>query len=136
MQDILVFFHKGFCTVYFGVEKKNAVTLPHSTQRSVFFSQAFPILVIACVDLTLVIVDAPKFASTFTWSAAATFISPTVAFTGLNSGNLLGKFVLWHLGYGGCEVIIRLRIFNAVKVSPDFKICYCVLELRLLDPPE
>ena len=26
-------FHKGFCTVYFGSEKKNAVTLPHSAQR-------------------------------------------------------------------------------------------------------
>ena len=26
-------FHKGFCTVYFGEEKKNAVTLPHSEQR-------------------------------------------------------------------------------------------------------
>ena len=26
-------FHKGFCTVYFGSENKNAVTLPHSAQR-------------------------------------------------------------------------------------------------------
>ena len=26
-------FHKGFCTVYFGSEKKTAVTLPHSAQR-------------------------------------------------------------------------------------------------------
>ena len=26
-------FHKGFCTVYFGAEKKNAVTLPHIAQR-------------------------------------------------------------------------------------------------------
>ena len=26
-------FHKGFCTVYFEAEKKNAVTLPHSAQR-------------------------------------------------------------------------------------------------------
>ena len=26
-------FRKGFCTVYFGAEKKNAVTLPHSAQR-------------------------------------------------------------------------------------------------------
>ena len=25
-------FHKGFGTVYFGAEKKNAVTLPHSAQ--------------------------------------------------------------------------------------------------------
>ena len=26
-------FHKGFCTVYFGAEKDNAVTLPHIAQR-------------------------------------------------------------------------------------------------------
>ena len=26
-------FHKGFCTVYFEAEKKNAVTLPHIAQR-------------------------------------------------------------------------------------------------------
>ena len=26
-------FNKGFCTVYFGEENKNAVTLPHSEQR-------------------------------------------------------------------------------------------------------
>ena len=26
-------FHKGFCTVYFGADKRNAVTLPHSAQR-------------------------------------------------------------------------------------------------------
>ena len=26
-------FHKGFCTVYFGEEKNNEVTLPHSAQR-------------------------------------------------------------------------------------------------------
>ena len=26
-------FHKGFCTVYFGAEEKNVVTLPHSAQR-------------------------------------------------------------------------------------------------------
>ena len=26
-------FHKGFCKVYFGAEKKNAVILPHSAQR-------------------------------------------------------------------------------------------------------
>ena len=25
-------FHKGLCTVYFGAEKKNEVTLPHSAQ--------------------------------------------------------------------------------------------------------
>ena len=31
-------FHKGFCTVYFGDEEKNAVTLPHNAQRKhVFF---------------------------------------------------------------------------------------------------
>ena len=26
-------FHKGFCTVYFEAEEKNAVTLAHSAQR-------------------------------------------------------------------------------------------------------
>ena len=26
-------FHEGFCTVYFRLEKKNAVTLPHSAKR-------------------------------------------------------------------------------------------------------
>ena len=26
-------FYKGFCTVYFGADKRNAVTLPHSAQR-------------------------------------------------------------------------------------------------------
>ena len=26
-------FHKGFCTVHFGAEEDNAVTLPHSTVR-------------------------------------------------------------------------------------------------------
>ena len=26
-------FHKGFCTVYFGAKDKNAVTLPHISQR-------------------------------------------------------------------------------------------------------
>ena len=31
-------FHKGFCTVYFGSEKKNAVTLPHSAQRKHAFA--------------------------------------------------------------------------------------------------
>ena len=27
-------FHKGFCTVYFGAKENNAVTLPHSAQRT------------------------------------------------------------------------------------------------------
>ena len=30
-------FQKGFCTVYFGSQKKNAVTLPHSAQRKHVF---------------------------------------------------------------------------------------------------
>ena len=30
-------FHKGFCMVYFGAEKKNAVTLPYSAQRKHVF---------------------------------------------------------------------------------------------------
>ena len=33
MQDIFFFFTKGFCTVYFRAEKKNALTLPHIAQR-------------------------------------------------------------------------------------------------------
>ena len=31
-------FHKGFCTVYFGSDKRNAVTLPHSAQRKHAFT--------------------------------------------------------------------------------------------------
>ena len=31
-------FHKGFCKVYFGAEKKNVVTLPHSAQRKHAFA--------------------------------------------------------------------------------------------------
>ena len=31
-------FHKGFCTVYIGAEKKNAATLPHITQRKHAFA--------------------------------------------------------------------------------------------------
>ena len=31
-------FHKGFCTVYFGADKRNAVTLPHSAQRKYAFT--------------------------------------------------------------------------------------------------
>ena len=31
-------FHKGFCTVYFGADKRNAVTLTHSAQRKHSFT--------------------------------------------------------------------------------------------------
>ena len=31
-------FHQGFCTVYFGAGKKNALTLPHSAQRKHAFT--------------------------------------------------------------------------------------------------
>ena len=31
-------FHKGFCMFYFGNNRENAVTLPHSTQRKHAFS--------------------------------------------------------------------------------------------------
>ena len=31
-------FHKGFFTVYFGAEKKNAITLTHSAQRKHSFA--------------------------------------------------------------------------------------------------
>ena len=34
-------FHKGVCTVYFGGEKKNAVTLTHSAQRKLAFIGKF-----------------------------------------------------------------------------------------------
>ena len=30
--------HKGFCTMYFGADKRNAVTLPHSAQRKHAFT--------------------------------------------------------------------------------------------------
>ena len=32
-------FHKGFCTVYFGADKRNAVTLTHSAQRKHAFTE-------------------------------------------------------------------------------------------------
>ena len=31
-------FHKGFCTVYFGADQRNAVTLPHSSQSKYDFT--------------------------------------------------------------------------------------------------
>ena len=31
-------FHKGFCTVYLGEDKRNAVILPHSAQRKHAFT--------------------------------------------------------------------------------------------------
>ena len=31
-------FHKGFCMVYFGADKRNAVTLPHSAHRKHAFT--------------------------------------------------------------------------------------------------
>ena len=31
-------FQKGFCTVYFGADKRNAVTLPHIAQRKHAFT--------------------------------------------------------------------------------------------------
>ena len=31
-------FYKGFCTVYFGTDKRNAVTLPHIAQRKHAFT--------------------------------------------------------------------------------------------------
>ena len=73
----------------------------------VFFDQAFQILVIACTELTLEVVDVVAVASTFTQADADT-PSPNVASTGMNTGNLLGQLVLWHLGNSGCELIIRL----------------------------
>ena len=87
------------------------------------------------MELPLGILDDAAVAANFTRASATTTISPTVAFTGLNAGKLSEKLVPWHLGYGGCEVIRRLRICNAVKVSPEFKSLDYVLELRVLDLP-
>ena len=84
-------------------------------------------MVIEYVDLPLGIVDTADVAATFMRAAAATFISPTVASTGLNSRNLSGKLVLWHIGFRVCESISRLQICNDVKVSSDFKSLDCVL---------
>ena len=64
-------------------------------------------MVIACMELTLEVVDAVAVAATFTQAAADT-LSPNVASTGMNTGNLLVQLVLWHLGNSGCELIIRL----------------------------
>ena len=86
---------------------------------SVFFAQDFPIMVIACLELPLGIVDDADVAATFTWASAATFITPIVASTRLNYENLSGKLLLWYIGYRGCEMVSHLRIYNAVKVSPD-----------------
>ena len=91
-------------------------------------------MVIEYVDLPLGIVDTAAVAATVMRAAATTFIYPIVAFTGLNSRNLSGKLVLWNVGYGGCEVINRLQIYNAIKVIPNFKRIDCVLELRVLVP--
>ena len=33
-----MYFHKGFCTVYFGAKEDNAVTLSHSAQRKHSFT--------------------------------------------------------------------------------------------------
>ena len=93
-------------------------------------------MVIAYVDLPLGIVDTADVAATFMRAAAATFISPTVASTGLNSRKLSEKLLLGHIGYGGYEVISCLRIFNTIKVIPNFKSLDCVLDSRVLEPPE
>ena len=60
----------------------------------VFLSQYLLILEIPHVNLLLGIVDYANVESTFTRVATAIFITPIVDFTGLNSGNLLGKLVL------------------------------------------
>ena len=91
------------------------------------------------MDLPLGILDYVAFAATFTQAAATTVdptVAPTVSSIELNTGNLLVKLVLWHIGNSGCEVISRLRIYNAVKVSPEFNILECVGEFRVLDTPE
>ena len=102
---------------------------------AVLFDQNFSILVIDCMELPLIVIDSAAVADTFTRAAADT-AAPTIASNGLNAGNISEKIIIWHLGYIGCEVISRLRICNAVKVRPNFKSLDCVLELRVLDPPE
>ena len=73
----------------------------------IFFAWDSSILEIDCVELPLVIVDSAAVATTFTRAVAAT-ADPTVASTGLNARNLLGKLVLWYLEYNGCEAVSRL----------------------------
>ena len=74
---------------------------------AILFNQFSPTMVIACVDLHLLIVDAATVATTFMLDASAT-VAPTVDSTGLNDGNFSKKLVLWYLGCSGCEVFIRL----------------------------
>ena len=74
---------------------------------AIFFAQAFPILVIACVGLYRRVVDAAAVETTFTSATAAT-VTPTVASTVPNVENLLGQLILWNLGYIGCEVFSYL----------------------------
>ena len=75
---------------------------------AIFFPRAFPTLVIACVDLNLCVVCSAAVLATFTRATTTTTAAPNVASTGMNTGNFLGKLVLWNLGYSGCEVIICL----------------------------
>ena len=93
---------------------------------AIFFSQAFPILVRACVDLPLGMVDSATVATTFTWAAAST-VSPTVVSNSLNTRKNLVPLIIWRIGYNGCEMFIRLQISNAVKFIPNFKRLECVL---------
>ena len=46
-------FQKGFCTVYFGAQKKNAVTIPHSAQRK----HAFIGKIQVCPELINVMIE-------------------------------------------------------------------------------
>ena len=87
------------------------------------------------MDFPLGIVVAAAVAATFTQAAAAN-AAHTFASIKLNSGNLLEKLVLWHIEFGGYEVISRLRISNADKDRYDFKSLEYVRELRVMYPPE
>ena len=100
----------------------------------VFFAQAFQMMIIAYIYLPLGILYSAAVVATFMRAATANF-STTVASTRLNTGKRLGQLLLWNIRNNGCEVISRLRICNAVKVSPDFKSLDYVGELRVLEPP-
>ena len=67
---------------------------------AIFFIQVFLIMLIACVEFPLFVVDADTVATTFTRAAAVT-VSLTVASTELNSRNVLVQLILWHLVYSG-----------------------------------
>ena len=126
---LIVWISDTWCVIHTSYFRSDYICYPFSCV------QTWPIQVLACVDLPLGILGSAAVASSWTWASAAKFIAPTVAYTGLNYGNLSVQSVLWYLVYGGCEEISCLQRCYAVKVSPDFKSLGCVFELRMLGPP-